>query len=63
MTTEETQRKLLEDIRRDLEENERDINQAVARYNALVVERRQLWKGYYEVKGSGLNDDYNEKQR
>jgi hypothetical protein len=57
MTTEETYRKLLEDIRRDLEENERDLKRAAARYGELIVERRQLWKGYYEIKGSGLNDE------
>jgi hypothetical protein len=56
MTTEETQRKLLEDIRRDLDENERDLKRAAARYDELIVERRQLWKGYYEIKGSGLDD-------
>ena len=56
MTTEETQRKLLEDIRRDLEENDRDLKRAAARYDELIVERRKLWNGYYEIKGSGLND-------
>lgn len=50
MTTEETYAKLLEDIRRELEENERDIRKAADHYDKLIVERRKLWNGYYGIK-------------
>lgn len=50
MTTEETYAKLLEDIRRELDENERDLRKAADHYDELIVERRKLWNGYYGIK-------------
>ncbi|MEH7246500.1 hypothetical protein V7114_06845 [Neobacillus niacini] len=55
MTTEETYRKLLEDMRRDLDENQRDLRRAADHYDKLIVERRKLWAGYYGIKAE-LND-------
>jgi hypothetical protein len=56
MSAEELKRKLLEDISLDIKENDRDLKRAAARYDELMVERRKLLKGYYEIKGSGIND-------
>jgi hypothetical protein len=50
MTTEETYRKLLDDIRRELDENERDLRKAADHYDELIVERRKLWAGYYGIQ-------------
>jgi hypothetical protein len=55
MTTEETYRKLLEDIRRELDENQRDLRRVADQYDELIVERRKLWAGYYGIKAE-LND-------
>jgi hypothetical protein len=55
MTTEETYRKLLEDMRRELDENQRDLRRAADRFDELIVERRKLWAGYYGIKAE-LND-------
>jgi hypothetical protein len=55
MTAEETYRKLLEDMRRELDENQRDLRRAADHYDELIVERRKLWAGYYGIK-SELND-------
>jgi hypothetical protein len=50
MTTEETYRKLLEDMRRELDENQRDLRRAADHYDELIVERRKLWAGYYGIQ-------------
>ena len=55
MTTEETYTKLLEDMRRELDENQRDLRRAADHYDELIVERRKLWQGYYGIKAE-LND-------
>jgi hypothetical protein len=55
MTTEETYRKLLADIKRELDDNQRDLRRVADHYDELIVERRKLWAGYYGIK-SELND-------
>jgi hypothetical protein len=55
MTTEETYRKLLEDIQRELDENQRDLRRVADQYDELIVERRKLWAGYYGIQ-TELND-------
>jgi hypothetical protein len=55
MTTEETYRKLLEDMRRELDENQRDLRRVADHYDELIVERRKLLAGYYGIQ-SELND-------
>jgi hypothetical protein len=55
MTTEETYRKLLEDMRRELDENQRDLRRVADHYDELIVERRKLLAGYYGIKAE-LND-------
>ncbi|MFZ7945697.1 hypothetical protein [Neobacillus sp. 19] len=49
MTAEETYRKLLDDIQRELVENERDLKRVAERYDELMVERRKLMKGYHGI--------------
>ncbi|WP_164745627.1 hypothetical protein [Neobacillus mesonae] len=49
MTTEETYRKLLGDIKRELDENDRDLKRAAQKYDELTVERRKLMKGYHGI--------------
>jgi hypothetical protein len=55
MTTEETYRKLLADIQRELDENQHDLRRVADHYDELVVERRKLCAGYYGIQ-SELND-------
>jgi hypothetical protein len=55
VTTEETYRKLLENMRRELDENQRDLRRAADHYDELIVERRKLLAGYYGIKAE-LND-------
>jgi hypothetical protein len=55
MTTEETYRKLLEDMRRELDDNQRDLRRAADQYDEIIVERRKLLAGYYGIKAE-LND-------
>jgi hypothetical protein len=55
MTTEETYRKLLEDMRRELDENQRDLRRVADHYDELIVERRKLLAGYYGIQAE-LND-------
>jgi hypothetical protein len=55
MTTEETYRKLLEDIKRELDDNQRNLRRVADQYDELIVERRKLWAGYYGIQ-SELND-------
>jgi hypothetical protein len=55
MTTEETYEKLLADIQRELDENQRDLRRVADQYDELIVERRKLWAGYYGIQ-SELND-------
>jgi hypothetical protein len=55
MTTEETFAKLLVDIQRELDENQRDLRRAADHYDELIVERRKLLAGYYGIQ-SELND-------
>jgi hypothetical protein len=55
MTTEETYAKLLAGIRRELDENQRDLRRVADQYDELIVERRKLCAGYYGIQ-SELND-------
>jgi hypothetical protein len=50
MTTEETYAKLREDIRRQLDENQRDLRRTADRYDELIVERRKLLAGLYGIE-------------
>ena len=52
--------KLLEDLRKELEENQRDLRKAADHYDELIVERRELMAGIFGIEEelrSGLNDD------
>jgi hypothetical protein len=55
MSTEETYAKLREDIRRQLDDNQRDLRRVADHYDELIVERRKLWAGYYGIQAE-LND-------
>jgi hypothetical protein len=55
VTTEDVYAKLKEDIRRQLEENQRDLRRVADQYDELIVERRKLWAGYYGIQAE-LND-------
>jgi hypothetical protein len=55
MTTEETYAKLLADIQRELDDNQRDLRRVADQYDELIVERRKLWAGYYGIQAE-LND-------
>jgi hypothetical protein len=55
MTTEETFRKLLADIERELDENQRDLRRVADHYDELIIERRKLMAGYYGIQAE-LND-------
>jgi hypothetical protein len=55
MTTEETYAKLLAGIRRELDENQRDLRRVADQYDELIVERRKLLAGYYGIQAE-LND-------
>jgi hypothetical protein len=55
MTTEETYAKLLADIQRELDENQRDLRRVADQYDELIVERRKLLAGYYGIQAE-LND-------
>jgi hypothetical protein len=55
MTTEETYAKLLADLKRELDENQRDLRRVADQYDELIVERRKLLAGYYGIQAE-LND-------
>jgi hypothetical protein len=55
MTTEETYAKLLADLKRELDENQRDLRRVADQYDELIVVRRKLWAGYYGIQAE-LND-------
>jgi hypothetical protein len=55
MTTEETYAKLLADIQRELDDNQRDLRRIADQYDELIVERRKLLAGYYGIQAE-LND-------
>jgi hypothetical protein len=55
MTTEETYAKLLADLKRELDENQRDLRRTADHYDELIVERRKLLAGYYGIQAE-LND-------
>lgn len=60
MTTEDMYANLKEDIRRQLDENQRDLRRTADRYDELIVERRKLLAGLYGIENelrSGLRDD------
>lgn len=62
MTTEDVYAKLKEDLRKELEENQRDLRKTADRYDELIVERRKLLAGLYGIDKelrSGLNDENN----
>jgi hypothetical protein len=70
MTTEETYRKLLADLQRDRTEIEHEMKRLMDAYGEKMVEYRKVSHGIIgieneleRIKGSGLNDDYNEEQR
>jgi hypothetical protein len=50
MTTEDVYAKLKEDIRRQLDENQRDLRRTADRYDELIVERRKLMAGLYGIE-------------
>lgn len=50
MTTEDVYAKLKEDIRKELEENQRDLRRTADRYDELIVERRKLLAGLYGIE-------------
>jgi hypothetical protein len=50
MTTEETYEKLLADIKRELDDNRRDLRRVADHYDELIVERRKLLAGYYGLE-------------
>lgn len=50
MKTEDMYAKLKEGIRRQLDENQRDLRRTADRYDELIVERRKLWAGYYGIE-------------
>jgi hypothetical protein len=55
MTAEETYRKLLADLKRELDDNQRDLRRVADHYDELIVERRKLLAGYYGIQAE-LND-------
>jgi hypothetical protein len=70
MNTEETYRKLLADLQRDRTEIEHEMKRLMDAYGEKMVEYRKVSAGIYgieaeieHIKGSGLNDSYNEEQR
>jgi hypothetical protein len=50
MTTEGTYAKLLADLKRELDENQRDLRRVADQYDELIVERRKLLAGYYGIQ-------------
>jgi hypothetical protein len=50
VTTEDVYAKLKEDIRRQLNENQRDLRRTADRYDELIVERRKLLAGLYGIE-------------
>jgi hypothetical protein len=50
VTTEDVYAKLKEDIRRQLDENQRDLRRTADRYDELIVERRKLLAGLYGIE-------------
>lgn len=50
MTTEETYTKLLADIQRELDENQRDLRRMADKYEALIIERRKLLAGKFGIE-------------
>jgi hypothetical protein len=62
MSTEDVYAKLKEDIRRQIDENQRDLRRTADRYDELIVERRKLLAGLYGIENelrSGFNDKDN----
>jgi hypothetical protein len=55
MTAAETYTKLLADIQRELDDNQRDMRRVADHYDELIVERRKLLAGYYGIQ-TELND-------
>jgi hypothetical protein len=50
VSTEDVYAKLKEDIRRQLDENQRDLRRTADRYDELIVERRKLLAGLYGIE-------------
>lgn len=50
MTQKETYEKLLEGLRKELEENQRDLRKTADRYDELIVERRKLMAGLFGIE-------------
>jgi hypothetical protein len=50
MSAEETYAKLLADIQRELDDNQRDLRRVADRYDELIVERRKLLAGLYGIE-------------
>jgi hypothetical protein len=57
MTAEETYAKLLADLKRELDDNQRDLRKAADRYDELIVERRKLLAGYYGIQAELNNSE------
>lgn len=49
--TQKAYEKLLEGLRKELEENQRDLRKTADRYDELIVERRKLLAGLYGIEG------------
>ncbi|WHY01835.1 hypothetical protein [Neobacillus sp. DY30] len=50
MKTENVYAKLKEGIRRQLDENQRDLRRTADKYDELIVERRKLLAGLYGIE-------------
>jgi hypothetical protein len=62
VSTEDVYAKLKEGIRKELEENQRDLRKTADRYDELIVERRKLLAGLYGIEDEldRLNDSEGE---
>jgi hypothetical protein len=50
VSTEDVYAKLKEDIRREIEANQRDLRKTADRYDELIVERRKLMAGLFGIE-------------
>jgi hypothetical protein len=62
VTTQDVYAKLKEDIRRQLDENQRDLRRTADRYDELIVERRKLLAGLYGIENELMRLNDSEKQ-
>jgi hypothetical protein len=50
VTTQDVFAKLREDIRRQIDDNQRDLRRTADKYDELIVERRKLMAGLYGIE-------------